>query len=101
MKTKVLVDVKLECEAPNYVGRYERTPERIARAIEDWIKEFTGFLRDHRSQDMIGLSVERIYEYRCSYCESEWEEDENGCPVCCDTAIEEWEHRNDAKDVSA
>ena len=27
----------------------------------------------------------------CEYCGYEWEQDENGCPLCCDKAVEEWE----------
>lgn len=32
--------------------------------------------------------------YACSFCKSEWERDENGCPTCCDAAIEEWKKDN-------
>jgi len=40
--------------------------------------------------------IEDIYQthdmrYECSYCGYEWEEDENGCPVCCQKAIDDWE----------
>ena len=27
----------------------------------------------------------------CSFCRNEWEEDEDGCPVCCQKAVDEWE----------
>jgi hypothetical protein len=91
MKKRILVDIKLECDPPMYVGRWTRDPERRAREYEGWIREFTEFLRDHRSQDIVNLSVERIYENQCSYCNSIWETDKDGCPVCCEKAVNEWE----------
>jgi len=90
MKKKILVDVKVTCELPSDVGRYCKTLERKADAMEEWITDFTLFMRDHRSQDSVSLDIERIYEERCEFCEYEQEEDENGIPVCCKKAQEEF-----------
>lgn len=30
--------------------------------------------------------------YICSFCGREWEVDVDGCPVCCDEAVAEWEN---------
>lgn len=27
----------------------------------------------------------------CSFCKYEWEEDNDGCPTCCQKAVDEWE----------
>ena len=93
MKKKVLNDISLECDYPGYVGRYERTMEGRAQALETWANELVEFIRDHRSRDDLGLNVKRIYEEQCSFCGSEWESslDETGCPICCDAAMKEWE----------
>jgi len=91
MKKKVLVDAKLICEPPDIRQWGKWDAERYASDLEKWVKDFHDFIRDHRSQDPVYLGVERQYEERCSYCQSQWEEDGNGCPVCCNEAVEEWE----------
>lgn len=92
MKKRVLTDVKIECEVPSYITNwYQRDPEKLAKATEDWIREFKSFVRDHRSQDDVYMEVVRVYKEQCSYCNYKWEEDEDGCPVCCDKAVKEWE----------
>ena len=30
----------------------------------------------------------------CEYWGYEWETDENGCPVCCQKAVDEWDSKN-------
>ena len=30
----------------------------------------------------------------CEFCKSEWEEDENGQPLCCNKAVEEWDSQH-------
>ena len=65
--------------------------EHRAKRLEEWCSEFEDFVRDHRSQDPIRLTVERVYEMQCSHCHNEWEEDtETGEPLCCGKAQEEW-----------
>ena len=89
MKTRTLIDVKITCDAPSYITRWHQPIEQQVRDIEGWVKEFHDFIRDHRSQDPVNLNIERVYQYQCSFCNSEWEEDENG-PVCCTLAQGEW-----------
>jgi len=89
MKKKVLVDVKIECDPPPSYWR--RTPEEYAKYLQNWVDDFHEFIRDHRSQDPVTLHVEKVYQNQCSFCTSEWEVDENGIPVCCHAAIDEYE----------
>jgi len=58
------------------------TPATRVKALDDWVKEFDKFLRDHRSQDLVRLSVQRIYKTICSVCNGTWEEDEGTCANC-------------------
>ena len=81
---RVVIDVRLRCEAPPYVGRLSRTVVERERELQSWISDFTAFLHDHRSQDLLNLSIER--EWGCSECGGDWEtmEDEDGvyCAHC-------------------
>jgi len=86
-KKRVVVDVTIECDAPTHMGYY-RDMEARARAIERWAKGFEEFVRDHRSQDPVSLTVIRSYGEVCSYCLNTWEEDDEG-PLCCAKAQEE------------
>lgn len=101
MKKKVLVDVTISCEPPRisywWLGR-RKTMEEIAKEYEHWVKDFHDIIRDHRSQDPVYLSVKRQYQDLCSYCESEWDVDDNGRPRCCGEAMEEWEKEQAVKD---
>lgn len=91
MKQKVLIDVSVSIEPPGDIGRWSSTVERRAQAIEQWCSEFEDFVRDHRSQDPVSLTVERKYEMQCSHCHNEWEEEDGtGEPLCCRKAQEEW-----------
>jgi len=88
MKKKVLVDLEVICDSPNYIlwGNLEHQE----RQLELWAKDFNEFIRDHRSQDRVNLSVRRVYKEECEYCHRVWEEYDDGCPVCCTKAQEEW-----------
>ena len=90
MKKQTLVDVKIICEEPSDLTRWCRTEEARLKEVERWVKEFHNFIRDHRSQDPVFLSIEKIYQDRCSFCGCEWEEGPNRQPLCCDQALEEW-----------
>lgn len=93
MKKNVLVDVKITCDPPSHVWRSWKTLEQSALEMEDWVKEFQEFIRDHRSQDPVRLNVERVYEDQCSFCGYKWETDEHGEPLCCSKAQEEWKQQ--------
>lgn len=89
-RAKVLIDLKVTCDPPWTVGRWSRNLEDKAKLLEQWCREFEEFIRDHRSQDPVSLSVEREYQDQCTFCDREWEMTDEG-PVCCNEAQEEWE----------
>ena len=88
----VLTDVHLEAYPPSYVGRYMRTPEGRASELRQWVREFQDFLRDHRSQDLIGIDVVEDRDDICSSCRSVWETyTEDGVEYCasCGAVVEQ------------
>ena len=92
MKKKIITDLKVVCDPPDFGYWFrQRTIEQQAKELDSWAREFNAFIRDHRSQDGVQLSIEREYADVCSHCEYDWEVDESGCPVCCQKAIDEWE----------
>ena len=100
MKQKVLIDMKVVCELPHNLGRGTITPEYWANRLKECCREFEAFVRDHRSQDQISVSVEREYEEQCSHCGYKWETDEEGCPMCCDKAQKEWEEKKSCTEAT-
>lgn len=88
MKKRVLTDVRVSADLSKAVY-YWRDKEHYARQIEDAVKEFQSFIRDHRSMDYVHLDVEKEYQDQCSHCGSEWETDFDSAPVCCNSAIDE------------
>ena len=90
-KIKRVVNIFILCEPPKFLSYRYADLEQYAKDCENWVQEFHNFIRDHRSQDPVTLNVEREYQDVCSFCGSDWETDENGCPLCCDEAIKEWE----------
>ena len=92
MRQKILYDITISCDPPRVPYYVQRNgPDAIAAYYESWIRDFNDFIRDHRSQDPVSLNVEREYKDVCSHCRHEWEEDENGKPLCCDKAQIEYE----------
>ena len=67
-----------------YCGNYPWQDQiREAERIIDEIK---------RHVDYGGsVTIEHDTETKCVFCYSIWEVGEDGSPVCCDRAIEEWE----------
>jgi len=93
-RMKITEDVHIVCDSPNVMqwcgipyGSEKWLKEKTER-LEDWIRDFNAFMRDHRSQDTIHLSVHRDTKEICSLCKYDWETDDIGCPVCCDAAQE-------------
>jgi len=37
------------------------------------------------------VNIEFTTKDICEFCKSKWEQDENGQPVCCNKAVEEWD----------
>lgn len=101
MKKNVLVDVAITCDPPTIWGMNRKSMEDIAQEYESWVQDFHWFIRDHRSQDPVTLNVERQYQDVCSFCECEWEVDENGMPVCCGEAMDEWDAARKTKEAQA
>lgn len=69
------------------------TPEywdALASALENEAKDLMEFIHDHRSRDAYQITIEREYEEQCPFCGYRWEIAEDGLPVCCDKAQEEW-----------
>lgn len=100
MREKVLTDIKINCDPPPYRRYGGYTQEEYAKYCEEWVKDFHDFIRDHRSQDPVYLTVEREYEDQCSFCHYTWEVEENGCPLCCNAAEEEWEKSQQKEEVA-
>lgn len=88
MFKKILVDLHAEIELPR--NRYMSDLEDIARDLEDEAKDLTIFLRDHRSRDSYEITIMREYKSICEFCGLTEERDNDGSPVCCGKAIEEW-----------
>ena len=93
-KIKRLDDVRIVVEPPDYVGRWCRSIEERAKELVAWAREFEQWVRDHRSQDPVSLSVERIEPSVCSGCGAEWEtmlsDTALRCVVCanCEDEVE-------------
>jgi len=91
---KVLYDVTVEADlsAMCWFSR-SASMEQRAKDLERAVKDFKEFLRDHRSQDMISLDVQRRVELVCSACGNLWEIDETdeSNPYCmhCGAIVEQ------------
>jgi len=83
VKKHILVDTHVEAEMDERWSRCGFTPEQRANRLEEEVDKFVGFLRDHRSQDMISLRVVRDYKNLCSACGAEWYEDDDGDGPYC------------------
>ncbi len=71
VKEFVGVRVEVEPSVPWHIARAE--PERQEKWYRQWAKEFQEFLRDHRSQDVNGISVVVDSCKVCSACGHDWE----------------------------
>ena len=84
------VDVKVSASFPWvheawHIQDREKRMERLAHDLNREVSDFTDFLRDHRSQDMIQLDVERDVRDVCSACGEAWETylpDDPNDPAC-------------------
>lgn len=72
-----LVGAHVEADMNEWWQSWRVGPEEHAKNLRRAVKEFNDFLRDHRSQDLITLSVECEYKDFCSSCLDEWEADYN------------------------
>lgn len=95
-KITITTDVRIACDPPHHIyqmmrySRLELNSEEwwaeYAKKMNGWVSEFESFIRDHRSQDPVNLSVERVREDVCSSCLNKWEpttdEDGTHCAHC-------------------
>ena len=100
-KVKVLADCVIEVDPPSHIYRWARDVEDQARLLQEWIDDFHSFIRDHRSQDPVYLSVKRIYEEKCEHCRYIWDVDADGVPQCCNKAQEEFAANIEATDKTS
>ena len=73
IKVRRLIETRVVADVPSHVLWGTNSHEEKVRRIEAWAKELNDFIRDHRSQDGLPLSVERVYQNQCSCCYREWE----------------------------
>ena len=61
-----------------------------------WMEACRGLIGEiKRHVDFGSIDYDIDTTYRCSFCNWEWEEEENGQPLCCEKAISEWEGARD------
>lgn len=83
MKKRIREDIRVEV-TPSLWGREsEQQQEALCQGIAASIR---------RHVDDVG-QVRVVWDSKqvCSFCGMEWEEDEDGCPVCCGGAQDEWD----------
>ena len=62
--------------------------ETYGNALDTWAKELEEFIRDHRSQDNVSITVERVMETQCDQCHREWEPyTEDGVTFCANCGV--------------
>lgn len=76
--------VVVEPRMYTYIRRY-LTEEQYRRVCNEIIEQIKRHV-----DDVLDVQIEFDSEYTCEYCENTWEEDENGEPMCCGKAQEEW-----------
>ena len=77
-----LVSLRIVVDPPRD-SYWWRTEEQRIRGLEAWAHELEEFVRDHRSQDPISLTVERENETVCDRCHREWETYTEDGATCC------------------
>lgn len=92
-KLNRLSEVRIEIE-PKHVPFYINTDEERAKYYEEWARELTEFIRDHRSQDGAYINVIRKHEDFCSGCGHVWETMEDDGKLYCSWCGEEQEAAN-------
>ena len=63
-------------------AKWARTCEQIVEEIKRHVNGFCDVYQDSDSRDI------------CSFCQETYEEDDDGCPVCCQKAVDEWDEAN-------
>ena len=68
-----LASLRIVVDPPMTSTYWRRTEEQRIRELEAWARELEEFVRDHRSQDPISLTVERETVTVCDQCDRKWE----------------------------
>ena len=90
-----VIDVKLEASFDRQIQSWRYKDKlQYGKELEQEVKNFELFLRDHRSQDMIDLNVTYIKGDICSACKREIEmyfDEDRKCFYCsnCGAKLEE------------
>ena len=72
--------------------RYLRNPKESY--VDNICKTIVQQVRRHIDETgQVYIHWDSIEE--CEFCGYRWELDENGCPVCCQKAIDEWEEHQE------
>jgi len=69
-------------------GKWSRACKEIVEQIKRHVDGFDDVCQDFDSRDI------------CSFCGNTWEEEDSGCPVCCQRAIDEWEETHPPEEAS-
>ena len=88
MFKKILTDLHAEIDLPR--PRWTSDLDGIAADLEYEAKDLTEFIRDHRSRDSYHVDIVREYRSTCGFCGREEERDNDGTPVCCQKAVDEF-----------
>jgi len=77
------------------------------RVVVDWRRQFGSEPLNAQTANEIANIVNNLkdveamvlyeVEHYCSFCNLIWEEDDDGCPVCCEAAVAEWEKEHTEK----
>ena len=66
-----------------------KTPEEQHRIQMGSCEQLIEEIKRHVDFDSIDYDLDVVY--KCSFCGWEWEEEDDGQPVCCEAAVAEWE----------
>jgi thioesterase domain-containing protein len=84
-----LVNLRVVVDPPMASTYWRRTEEQRIRELEAWARELEEFVRDHRSQDPISLTIERVTETVCDQCSRQWETyTEDGVTYCAGCGVQ-------------
>lgn len=83
MKVTTKENIRLEVMA---YEPYTKSESVIIDALKNIEKQIERHVDNVQATNIVWDSVDR-----CSHCQEVWEEDDEGCPVCCNKALYEWE----------
>jgi rubrerythrin len=78
MKIKVISNYRVVVWPDFIWDKEEDAAKRMLKDIE-------------RHIDMKDATVIHDEDWICEFCKSSWEEEDDGCPLCCQKAVDEWE----------